>query len=384
MTIQSCVRCGQLLLPELVRELGDGRRCPFCNADLKVDASRGRPPATAPRAVPQTAAPAARAQAQVAVPPQPTARRPPPAAPIARPAASPAAPTLLGMSEARSQTAAAAAVVRAARTAEPDTAPTPAVALVRTPEPDTAPNPLRDPAPLLASAPSSPPWLAALRKRPWLAAPAVLAAIVTIGLAVGRRPSATRRESAAPGPSVVPLSPAPPASVAPDSRIRVAAADHPVAARDAALPTGGSPKATGHAKAGARAHAVRRTHHHKRRAARSSRSKHTRVVALESAAAPKAAGDERSARDSYERGNQRLLTGDTAGAISAYEEAVRSAPSSPSGYRGLGLAYEKEGKSTEAVRAFRHYLKLAPSSGDRDLVARRLRHLLRPGGDPDK
>ena len=108
------------------------------------------------------------------------------------------------------------------------------------------------------------------------------------------------------------------------------------------------------------------------------------MVALESAAAPKAAGDERSARDSYERGNQRLLTGDTAGAISAYEEAVRSAPSSPSGYRGLGLAYEKEGKIAEAVRAFRHYLRLAPSSGDRDLVARRLRHLLRPGGDPGK
>ncbi len=38
MTIQTCVRCGQLLLPEIVRELGDGRHCPFCNADLKVDA----------------------------------------------------------------------------------------------------------------------------------------------------------------------------------------------------------------------------------------------------------------------------------------------------------------------------------------------------------
>ena len=108
------------------------------------------------------------------------------------------------------------------------------------------------------------------------------------------------------------------------------------------------------------------------------------MVALASAPAPKAAGDERSARESYERGNQRLLTGDTAGAISAYEEAVRSAPSSASGYRGLGLAYEKEGKIAEAVKAFRHYLKLAPSSGDRDLVARRLRHLLRSGGDPSK
>jgi Tfp pilus assembly protein PilF len=101
------------------------------------------------------------------------------------------------------------------------------------------------------------------------------------------------------------------------------------------------------------------------------------VVALERVAAPKRAEDERSARASYERGNQRLLSGDTAAAISAYEEAVRSAPSSPSGYRGLGLAYEKEGKIAEAVGAFRKYLELAPSSTDRDLVGRRMRHLLR-------
>jgi tetratricopeptide (TPR) repeat protein len=182
---------------------------------------------------------------------------------------------------------------------------------------------------------------------------------------------------------VTPLPPAPPAEVAPDLRARIAAADRPE--KDAAVSTGGSRGAAGHAKTGARAHAAQRAHHQKKKhTARPARSKHTRMVAHESAAAPKAADDERSARASYERGNQRLLTGDTAAAISAYEEAVRSAPSSPSGYRGLGLAYEKEGKIAEAVRAFRHYLKLAPSSGDRDLVARRLRHLLRPAADPGK
>jgi Tfp pilus assembly protein PilF len=107
-------------------------------------------------------------------------------------------------------------------------------------------------------------------------------------------------------------------------------------------------------------------------------------LALANVAAPKGSEDERSARASYERGNQRLLTGDTTAAIAAYEEAVRSAPTSPSGYRGLGLAYEKEGKVPEAVRAFRRYLELAPSSGDRDLVARRLRHLRRSGADRGK
>jgi tetratricopeptide (TPR) repeat protein len=234
-----------------------------------------------------------------------------------------------------------------------------------------APDPVRIPEPLLAEpfltlAPISPPWLAALRRRRWLAAPAVLAVIVTIGLLLGRRPSAT------PG-----VSSAPPAKVLPDSPNRIAAAERPSAGKDAAPSTGGSPAATGHAKADARAHAAQRTHRQKKRFARPGRGKHTRVVALEKAAAPKVAGDERSARDSYERGNQRLLTGDTAGAVAAYEEAVRSAPSSPSGYRGLGLAYEKQGKIAEAVRAFRHYLQLAPSSADRDLVTRRLRHLLR-------
>jgi hypothetical protein len=390
-TVQACDRCGQLLLPEIVRELGDGRRCPFCGADLKVDArpiSGARPPAArAPSAVPPPIAPAARAQVQAPIPPQPPARRPLPAAPIARAAASPAAPSLLGMSAARTQSTSAAAVALAPRAPEPQAAPTPALALARTPEPDTAPNPLPVAAPLFTLAPSSPAWLAALRRRPWLAAPVVLAVIVTIALVAGRRPSATKQEpslpaaSAAPqpaaaAPSATPLAPAPPAQVAPD---------HPVAAEDTAPSTTGSHAATGHVKAGKHAHATKRTHRHQKRAARPSRGKHARVVALEkTAAAPKGAGDERSARDAYERGNQRLLSGDAAGAVAAYQEAVRAAPASPSGYRGLGLAYEKEGKTAEAVGAFRHYLKLAPSSGDRELVARRVRHLLRHDGDPGK
>ncbi len=389
MTVQACDRCGQLLLPEIVRELGDGRRCPFCGADLKVDArpnTGGRPPARAPSAVPPPPAPAARAQVQAPIPPQPPARRPPPAAPLARPAAPLAAPTLLGMSAARMPGASAAAVALAPRAPVPHAAPTGALAVARTPEPDTAPNPLPVAAPLVALAPSSPAWLAALRRRPWLAAPAVLAVIVTIVLVAGRRPSATKQEPSAPAPSAAPqpaaaapsatpLPPAPPAQVAPD---------HPVAAEDTVVSTAGSRAATGHAKAGKHAHATHRTHRQKRHAARPSHGKHTRAVAAEGAPAPKAAGDERSAREAYERGNQRLLTGDAAGAVAAYEEAVRSAPASPSGYRGLGLAYEKEGKIAEAVGAFRHYLKLAPSSGDRELVARRVRHLLRHDGDPGK
>jgi len=407
-SIPSCVQCGQLLLAEIVRELGDGRRCPFCGADLQLD----------PKVTSTNAAPA---------------RRPPPPAPAARTKASAAAPTLPGMAPGRVQTAATAAVAVAPspprsaavavapspprsaalaaapsplRSAAVTVAPSPprsntmpTMAFARSREPETAANPPSAPAPrppeaepvlaqplsvALQPAGAVSPWLASIRRQPWPAALAALAVIVTIALVAGRRRPATTRESSvlAPG-AAAPASPAlqsarPPATPPPGDHQEV---EDTGPARPT---TAGSPTATGKAKNGARSHAAQRTHHQKRRIAKATRNNHQRVVAVESGAAPKGSEDERSARAAYERGNQRLLGGDTAAAIAAYDEAVRSAPSSPSGYRGLGLAYEKEGKTGEAVRAFRHYLKLAPSSGDRDLVARRLRHLLRSGGDPGK
>ncbi len=98
-------------------------------------------------------------------------------------------------------------------------------------------------------------------------------------------------------------------------------------------------------------------------------------VALNGTTSPAQPGDDGAARAAYAKGNRLLLTGDTGGAISAYEEATRLAPSSPAGYRGLGLAYEKRGNSAEAARAFRRYLKLAPGSEDRALIAERLQRL---------
>jgi tetratricopeptide (TPR) repeat protein len=279
----------------------------------------------------------------------------------------------------------------------PDAAP--AMAFARALEPDAAPNLLSvpsprplEPAPVLdhrlAFAPQSTGagsgWEAVVRGRPWLAALAAGAVIATVVLVAGRRPTATRRESSVLAPTAVRPAPVALRNVSPPSP-PPPTGDRDVDERRPARPTtSGSPAATRHANEGAPAHAAQRGHHEKRRAAHPTRGKHQRVVAMQSAAAPKGSEDERSARAAYDRGNQRLLSGDTAAAIAAYEEAVRSAPSSPSGYRGLGLAYEKAGKSAEAIRAFRQYLKLAPSSGDRDLVARRLRHLLRSGGDSGK
>jgi hypothetical protein len=361
-TVPSCLRCGQLLLPEIVRQLGDGRRCPFCDAELKRDAKVDIAKLAPPRLPP----------------PAPAARAKPPAA----------RPDLPGVSP-RMQTVATAPIVVPPSTARSNTAP--AMAFARAPEPDTAPNLVSVPAPralddanplpaqrldfTLQPSQARRPWLAALRRRRWLVGAALGAVIVTIGLLAGRGPTASTRVSSLPAPSAVP----PPAAALPSARTQPVT---PVADRPDA-PSDPGPAATGHAKRGARSHVVQRTHHQKRRAAHPNRNKQMRVAALENVA-PKGREDQHAARASYERGNQRLLGGDTAAAISAYEEAVRSAPSLPSGYRGLGLAYEKKGQIAEAVRAFRQYLKLAPSSGDRDLVARRLRHLLRSGGEPDK
>jgi Flp pilus assembly protein TadD len=106
-----------------------------------------------------------------------------------------------------------------------------------------------------------------------------------------------------------------------------------------------------------------------------SSKKRGRDVAPSGTTSPAEPGDDSAARAAYTKGNRLLLTGDTGGAISAYEEATRLAPSSPAGYRGLGLAYEKQGNSAEAARAFRRYLKLAPGSDDRALIAERLQRL---------
>ncbi len=80
-------------------------------------------------------------------------------------------------------------------------------------------------------------------------------------------------------------------------------------------------------------------------------------------------------RPHYERGNALLFAGDSKGAIAAYREAIRAAPTDPSAFRGLGLAYEQQSEPVFAARALRRYLKLAPNAPDREIVARRLERL---------
>ena len=66
-----------------------------------------------------------------------------------------------------------------------------------------------------------------------------------------------------------------------------------------------------------------------------------RNVAAATAATPER-GDP---RPHYERGNALLFAGDSKGAIAAYREAIRAAPTDPSAFRGLGLAYEQQSET---------------------------------------
>ncbi|HVU49034.1 MAG TPA: hypothetical protein VHL80_00005, partial [Polyangia bacterium] len=112
-------------------------------------------------------------------------------------------------------------------------------------------------------------------------------------------------------------------------------------------------------------------------APRAERRLPARKLALASAKKEKPAGDHEAARAAYERGNGLLFAGDAAGAASSYREAVRLAPGDPVGYRGLGLASEKEGKTDDAISAFVSYLKLSRHARDREVIARRLARLTR-------
>jgi hypothetical protein len=81
------------------------------------------------------------------------------------------------------------------------------------------------------------------------------------------------------------------------------------------------------------------------------------------------------ARIAYHRGNNRLFGGDVGGAEAAYRETLTIYPGYVSGYRGLGLAYERAGKNKEALEAFRVYLRTVPTANDAELIRQRVARL---------
>jgi hypothetical protein len=118
---------------------------------------------------------------------------------------------------------------------------------------------------------------------------------------------------------------------------------------------------------------------HRAAKAHTRRSARAQKVAMQAPAAkrspPPPSPERADPRPAYERGNALLLAGDGKAAIAAYREAVKSNPSDPIGFRGLGLAYEQQGETASAVRALKRYLKLAPHAADEELIAKRIDRL---------
>ena len=81
------------------------------------------------------------------------------------------------------------------------------------------------------------------------------------------------------------------------------------------------------------------------------------------------------AREAYHRGNVKLFSGDTDGAITLYRESLKIYPGYVAGYRGLGLGYEQGGNTQEALSALRTYVKTVPNAHDVALIRKRIEHL---------
>lgn len=67
---------------------------------------------------------------------------------------------------------------------------------------------------------------------------------------------------------------------------------------------------------------------------------------------------------SVEIGNFYLRKKDYPGALSRYQEAVKTDPHYPGGYLGMGKVYDKLGFKEKALDAYRKYLDLLPSAKD--------------------
>jgi tetratricopeptide (TPR) repeat protein len=96
---------------------------------------------------------------------------------------------------------------------------------------------------------------------------------------------------------------------------------------------------------------------------------------------PKGAGgkpneeDFRRANEAYERGNAKLFQGNTAEAIAEFNRALKLNQKDPAIHRGLGLAYAQSGKSAEATKHLKLYLKAAPKATDRAIIEKRIDQL---------
>jgi Flp pilus assembly protein TadD len=95
----------------------------------------------------------------------------------------------------------------------------------------------------------------------------------------------------------------------------------------------------------------------------------------QSAPAPAAKPDVPSAEELNRGANQELLQGHLARAAELFERASQRDPHNVAAFRGLGLANERLGRSTEAVRAYQRAIALEPGGAQTPLLRERLQRL---------
>ena len=85
--------------------------------------------------------------------------------------------------------------------------------------------------------------------------------------------------------------------------------------------------------------------------------------------------DYRRANEAYQRGNSKLFQGNTSGAITDFNEALKLNPKDAASQRGLGLAYAQTGNNAEALKHLKLYLKVSPKANDRSIIEKRIDQL---------
>jgi flagellar basal body-associated protein FliL len=85
--------------------------------------------------------------------------------------------------------------------------------------------------------------------------------------------------------------------------------------------------------------------------------------------------DYRRANEAYQRGNNKLFQGNTAEAITEFNQALKWNPKDSAIHRGLGLAYAQSNKPAEAIKHLKLYLKASPKANDRAIIEKRISQL---------
>jgi hypothetical protein len=78
------------------------------------------------------------------------------------------------------------------------------------------------------------------------------------------------------------------------------------------------------------------------------------------------------ARAAHVTGMQRMNAGDYDGALDNYRRALSHYPGYIGAYRGMGLAYERKGDKSNALKALRMYVSIVPNANDVAALRKRI------------